>query len=222
MKNNIELQKRIIMPIDGIKETFDTMEIEGYASIFGNKDDGGDIVIPGAFSKWLSRNILPPLFYRHVYKIGKVKELQEDNKGLHTIGEIDKTNPTGAYVADMIRTGLVRGLSFAFDAVGYLAKNIRYIAEITDLKEISVTPKPLNSKALINQFKSNKDFYLHWKEVAIKNLVLCGLSKSDATRFVVDGYKQMRIADPETQIMATKIFDNAITNILQKNKEKQQ
>jgi HK97 family phage prohead protease len=79
---------------------------EGYFSIFGNVDDGGDIIMPGAFSKTIQeRQKRVKVLFGHNWDklIGPYPEvLHEDAKGLYAKGRltISKGGNRGAFYAD--------------------------------------------------------------------------------------------------------------------------
>ena len=85
-------------PDDGLKEG----QFTAYASVFGNKDSYGDVVMPGAFSKtladWLKSGDMIPLLFGHNmsdpdYNIGGVFAAEEDSVGLKISAELDMENP---------------------------------------------------------------------------------------------------------------------------------
>lgn len=63
----------------------------GYASVFNRLDSGGDVVLPGAFTKSLSkRRGRIRLLFQHDPKepIGLWEELREDGHGLFARGKL--------------------------------------------------------------------------------------------------------------------------------------
>ena len=60
---------------------------EGYASVFGNLDSGGDIVDPGAFARTLEENFdrikILALHNDQLLPVGKPLELREDDKAVY-------------------------------------------------------------------------------------------------------------------------------------------
>lgn len=55
--------------------------VQGYASVFGVVDDWGDVVMPGAFCRWLPRQPLP-MCLEHRDRVGSWTLLREDDHGL--------------------------------------------------------------------------------------------------------------------------------------------
>jgi HK97 family phage prohead protease len=134
-------------------------ELNGYASVFGNVDQGGDIVMPGAFRKTLadwSRASQPlPLIADHQLStegvIGSVKEAREDGVGLRIRAGFS-SDPKAQSVRTKMIEGHLKGMSFTYDMVkhymGTMAgKSVRYLQELR-LFEATVTPFPMNTLAV--------------------------------------------------------------------------
>ena len=97
-----------------------------YASVFGNVDSYGDVVVKGAFTNTLAdwrqrkdRNI--PLLYGHDMadphkNIGVILEAEEDERGLKVLAQFDDDD-TAQKVYRLVKAGRVSELSFAFDTV---------------------------------------------------------------------------------------------------------
>jgi len=124
--------KRAIIPFDikaDINSTSGTFE--GYGSIFGNIDLGGDIVFPGAFTKtlqeWKLKNELPAMYGFHDSSnpIGDWINMAEDEKGLYVQGELwvngDKRVEQAVVAHNLIKGTGPKGLS-----IGYLAKDYEF------------------------------------------------------------------------------------------------
>ena len=67
----------------------------GYGSVFGNVDDGGDIVEPGAFTKTIAEGFervkILALHNDSLLPIGRPLEVREDSKGLYIKAKISDT-----------------------------------------------------------------------------------------------------------------------------------
>lgn len=107
-------------PDDGLAEG----EFLGYASVFGNKDSYGDVVVKGAFADTLgvwakSGNTLPVLWGHDMAdpfaNIGAVIEAKEDDHGLLVKGRLDLENPKAKQVYRLIKGRRVSQMSFAYD-----------------------------------------------------------------------------------------------------------
>ena len=87
----------------------------GYASVFGEVDDGGDIVMPGAFRKSLNlrgRHRIKMLF-QHDAKdpVGTWDRIAEDGFGLWVEGRLVGEVPRAEALRRLIAKGAVDGLS---------------------------------------------------------------------------------------------------------------
>lgn len=135
-------------------------EFEGFGSIFGNIDLGGDVVMPGAFKRTLaehnSEGTLPMMFWMHdPSRIpGKWIEMEETSKGLYVKGKLADTE-LGREIHALLSMKAVSGLS-----IGYMSKDTDYtddgvrLLKDVDLIETSVVSLPMNPKAQIVHAKS--------------------------------------------------------------------
>lgn len=146
--------------------TYPNGVLEGYASVFGNVDHGGDVVMPGAFTKTLAEQ-LPTgaikLYDSHqIYKgteaiIGVVLEAKEDAYGLWFRAAFSSVQHAQD-VRTKIKEGILNALSFGFDITKdsveqYGEGRVRKIHEVK-IYEISVVPWGMNPKAHIQSAKS--------------------------------------------------------------------
>ncbi len=109
-------------PDDGLAEG----EFTAYASVFGNKDSYGDVVLPGAFANTLAAwkttgNPIPLLFGHNMsdpdYNIGGVLDAVEDEVGLKVRAQLDLQNPKAAQVYRLLKGRRVNQMSFAYDVI---------------------------------------------------------------------------------------------------------
>lgn len=96
----------------------------GYASVFGNVDSYGDVVVKGAFADSLKSQDSFPVYWSHqmsnpMMNIGKTTEIYEDDHGLFVKAELDLDTEMGAQVYRLIKDGRVNQMSFAFDVEDY-------------------------------------------------------------------------------------------------------
>ena len=88
---------------------------EGYASVFGNKDLGNDVVVNGAFRKSLrtkgARKI--KMLFQHDTKepIGVYTQIKEDGNGLYVKGQLAMQTQKGREVYELMKMGAIDGLS---------------------------------------------------------------------------------------------------------------
>lgn len=144
----------------------DAHTIKGYASIFDNIDHHGDIVQAGAFKQSIQKhdqnnNIKLLWQHNHSEPIGKVDILKEDTVGLTIIATIYNTLKKGCEVIELIKKGIVNGLSIGFKILDhhYDSNNNRIITK-ADLWEVSIVTFPANEHAYIRS-KNCNDLHLH-------------------------------------------------------------
>jgi|HubBroStandDraft_6_1064221.scaffolds.fasta_scaffold223090_2 HK97 family phage prohead protease len=154
---------------------------EGYGSVFNNEDDGGDVMLPGAFEKTLNAhnaaNSMPKMLLNHGsmggamfggndpmadLPIGKWTKMAEDSHGLQVKGRlISLDTERGKNIYGAMKEGELSGLS-----IGYRAKDFirgtkpnepRRQLKAVDLIEVSPVTFPMNARAGINVVKSARD-----------------------------------------------------------------
>lgn len=140
--------------------------ISGYASVFGNVDSYGDIVIHGAFSEFLegisSSNKVIPIFYGHNMEdpkanIGGTIELREDSHGLFFKARLDLSGHTyGRVVYEQLKDGRLDSLSFGYRVLDAKMASEGYELRKLELYEISVVPVPANQEARITEVKARR------------------------------------------------------------------
>ena len=136
-----------------------TGEFSGYASVFGNVDDGGDIVDKGAFSKTIVEDFARiKILSQHdqcELPIGKPIELREDDKGLYIRGKISNTQK-GRDIQTLLKDGVLNELSIGYEAIDYEIDeeaHVRYLKRIK-LWEVSIVTWAMNDQATIDDVKS--------------------------------------------------------------------
>lgn len=142
--------------------------IEGYASTYGNTDLGGDVVEKGAFTQTLlHNNSRIPLLRDHEYTTDAlmgVAYLSDDEKGLPFKAMMDLSDPAVASVYGKIKMmaehGLKMGVSIGYNTIKSEPgdKGVRRLKELA-LHEISITPFPMNTEAVITSAKARKAKY---------------------------------------------------------------
>lgn len=127
----------------------------GYASVFGKLDDGGDIVMPGAFRKSLGlrgRHRVKMLFQHDPKEpIGTWETIREDDQGLWVEGRLVPEVPRAEALRRLIARGAVDGLSIGFRTVKATRAGRdghRRLWEV-DLWEISIVTFPMLDLARI-------------------------------------------------------------------------
>jgi HK97 family phage prohead protease len=131
----------------------------GLASTYGNVDLGGDVVMPGAFTKTIAekRGQLPLLMGHDPSAPIGLATLTDSPQGLQVRGELvlEADGAKSAYA--LLKKGVIRGLSIGYDAVkSVMVGGVRQLNEIK-LFEVSLTPFPMNEAAVITSVKSESD-----------------------------------------------------------------
>lgn len=149
------------------------LTFEGYASTFGNLDQGGDVVQRGAFTRSLGelrakaravpgmpgrRSLLPVLFGHDMGEpIGSFIELREDDRGLFARGILPRDDQ---FVRERVIPQMEAG-SLAAMSIGFLVNrrrfedDVRILEEVT-LVETSLVAFPMNEQAQVTAFKDGR------------------------------------------------------------------
>lgn len=128
----------------------------GYASIFGQIDQGGDIVMPGAFAETLGKRAAGRvrLLFQHDPKepIGLWDEIVEDARGLRVSGRLLDAVPRASHLKSLIAQGAVDGLSIGFRTVRATRDSRTGHRRLwtVDLWEISIVTFPMMDAARIS------------------------------------------------------------------------
>lgn len=180
-----------------------TGELNGYGSVYGNIDDGGDMFAPGAFALSLQKlkasGRVPSMYMQHgaalgadPRPVGLWTSVTEDSKGLITEGRlVGLQTETGKYNHALVKEGAMTGLS-----VGYKSRKVDYgkkageprrMIKEADLFEISIVDQPMNTLARIGQIKSAEE----WTEREFERLLTrdAGFSRSEAVIIMDRGFK---------------------------------
>lgn len=140
-------------------ESEEYLEIMGYGSVFGNRDNGGDIVMPGAFKECIASGRRVKMLWQHdaSQPIGVWDEMSEDESGLRMKGRVAKKGK-GGEVAELIKMGAVEGLSIGYRTQEYemdMDEGSRKLTKL-DLWETSVVTFPMNELAGIYAMKADE------------------------------------------------------------------
>ena len=126
-----------------------TGEFDGYASLFGVPDLGGDLVVRGAFAESLVRR--GPSGVKMLWQhdsgepLGRWLDLVEDERGLRVRGRLSPHVGRAREVAALMADGAVDGLSIGFRVVEGArdrARGLRRLVKL-DLWEVSIVTFPM-------------------------------------------------------------------------------
>ncbi len=135
----------------------DGCRISGYASLFGLADQGGDVVMPGAYRKSLARLTTEKRAVRMLWQhdagqpIGVWEEIVEDARGLKVTGRILTEVDKGREAAALVAAGAIDGLSIGYRTVTAEkdAKGQRLLREV-ELWEVSLVTFPMLPEARVS------------------------------------------------------------------------
>ena len=163
----LDVSAELILKSDEEEGTF-----TGYASIFGNKDLGGDVVEQGAFVRSLRNRKAKKVKMLWQHKtdmpIGVYDRISEDGDGLKVSGRLALGTQGGRDAYELLKMGAIDGLS-----IGYKAdpakqyyddrRRKRHLKEV-DLMEISLVTFPMNPKATIQAVKGIDRTIRDWEK----------------------------------------------------------
>jgi HK97 family phage prohead protease len=195
-----------------LKELSDAGTFTGYASVYGNVDQGGDMVIAGAFAKSMQARPTVPILYQHNQKepIG-LGRLEDTADGLLIHGELVMEVPSAKSVYALMRKGVLKGLSIGYKKVRESydrAKNANVLQELA-LHEVSVVTFPANERATIMAVKSRDEIkdIRNFEEFLRES----GFSRTEACVIASKGWKGLQsdsaatTATPDAQAIAALI-----------------
>jgi HK97 family phage prohead protease len=143
-----------------IKAVAEDGTFSGYASLFGVKDLGGDVVQPGAFTKSLKSKPAAKVKMLRGHDtsepIGVWTSLAEDSRGLKATGQLILTTVKGRETYELLKAGALDGLSIGFRTKKETfdrKNNVRKLNEL-ELHEISIVTFPMLPSATISRVKS--------------------------------------------------------------------
>ncbi len=164
-------ERKYQQPEAGLTVTDGTL-IEGYASLFGKRDQGGDVVQKGAYAASLKRLIqggrAVKMLWQHdpAQPIGVWDEVREDNTGLWVKGRILTEVEKGREAAALLSAGAIDGLSIGYRTVKSErdGKGQRLLQEL-ELWEVSLVTFPMLPEARVAA-KSDALEVETWRQLA--------------------------------------------------------
>jgi HK97 family phage prohead protease len=160
-------------------------QFTGYASVFGNKDSYGDIVVQGAFADSLMEygdmGAGIPCYWAHrmddpYMNIGQTVEAYEDDHGLFVKVQLDLETANGKQTHKLIKEGRVTQMSFAYDVlegawVDRKPEEGGWYYELRKLKihEVSVVPVGANQETELTGVKDAITAFKAGRTLSAKN-----------------------------------------------------
>jgi HK97 family phage prohead protease len=148
--------ERKFMQLDEVAQIEGGVEIKGYASFFGDVDQGNDVVQKGAYAtslgalKAAGRGV--KMLWQHdpAQPIGVWDEVREDARGLFVKGRILQSVAKGREAIALIEAGAIDGLSIGYRTVkaSKNTKGQRLLQEL-ELWEVSLVTFPMLPSARV-------------------------------------------------------------------------
>lgn len=150
----MELERKFTRSDAGL--TVSGARIEGYASVFGVADQGGDVVLRGAYAASLKRLAASGRRVKMLWQhdpgqpIGVWDEVREDGHGLWVKGHLLTDLAQGREAAALLAAGAIDGLSIGYRTLRAErdAKGRRQLAEV-ELWEVSLVTFPMLPEARV-------------------------------------------------------------------------
>lgn len=201
-----------------IKDADSNGMIRGYASTFGNIDQGMDLVDKGAFKKSIkeSKGLFPILADHDPAKqIGWNLRAEEDDKGLYVEGKLDLNVQAAREKYSLAKTAMENGAKMGL-SIGYMTikaepdRDKPMVRRLKELKlfEYSIVTFPMNALAMITAMKSN--FKSMQSIDSLKNLIeelkQNGITHSDLLMALHDNEAAEKKDDPSVAQSLTQLI----------------
>lgn len=146
-----------------LKDVDEKGRFSGYGAVFGNVDQGGDRILPGAFNKSLKAfsegTARPKMLWQHdpSQVIGVWEKMASDKTGLQVEGRLLTSLPRGKEVHTLLEEKALDGLSIGYQTIDYATtkedgNRVRELKEV-NLWEVSVVTFPMNTAATVTDVK---------------------------------------------------------------------
>lgn len=149
MNNDFGLEHKF-SHIDNATSVDNSMQIEGYASLFGEPDQGRDVVAKGAYAKSLAKlahaGRTVKMLWQHdpAQPIGVWQEVREDDKGLFVKGRLLQGVPRAQEAANLLRAGAIDGLSIGYRTIkSHKDATGQRVLDELELWEVSLVTFPM-------------------------------------------------------------------------------
>ena len=157
---------------DGLSVTEDA-QIAGYASLFGQADQGGDVVEKGAYAASIKAlgqaGQRVKMLWQHdpAQPIGVWDEVREDANGLWVKGRLLDSTQKGREAAALIAVGAIDGLSIGYRTrkAGKTDKGQRLLTEL-ELWEVSLVTFPMLPSARVASKGTSPEMDADLRELA--------------------------------------------------------
>jgi uncharacterized protein len=155
-----------------IKSLDEAGKFSGLASVYGNVDLGGDVVMPGAFAKSLADrgHEIPILFQHDMRQPVGLGKLKDTSQGLEIQGQLVLEVAKAREAYSLLKARVLRGLSFGYDTVkSDIQAGVRYLRELK-LYEVSLVTVPMNELATVTAVKTSESS-MNWQIEQFRTLL---------------------------------------------------
>jgi uncharacterized protein len=201
---------------------------EGYGSVFGNEDDGGDLILPGAcvLARHSAKGTTPKMLLNHGsmgggifggndpladLPIGKRQALSEDSHGLASKGRlINLDTESGKRIYGAMKEGELNGQSIGY-RVGEFMRGTkpneprRTIKTIKELPEISLVTFQMNDLARNTAVKASNIRTVREFEDFLRDVG--GYSHAAAKSIARAGFKAAEAESPVLEAFVASLRD---------------
>ena len=165
--------------------------IEGYGAVFDMVDNGGDIVVAGAFAKSLQSGRKTRMLFQHNADqvIGVWDEVAEDGNGLRVKGRILTGVAAGATAYELVKEKAIDGLSIGYRTVRSMDRAGKRAILEAELWEVSLVTFPMNEMARIDAVKAAEMSERDIERVLTRD---AKFTRSMAQRLMAGGYDAIK------------------------------
>jgi HK97 family phage prohead protease len=137
-----------------IKAVAEDGTFEGVATSYGNVDQAGDRILPGAFREDDGKEV--PLLWSHKRDepVGLAR-LAETPSGVRAEGKLDLDTTAGREAYSRLKKGIVKSLSIGFQILSHAFEGSVRVIQQGSIKEVSLVLFPANEQARILAVKES-------------------------------------------------------------------
>lgn len=184
-----------------LKASDKTGRISGMGAVFGNIDEGFDVIHPGAFTDSLKRQ-RPLMLWQHGFTddpVGVWDSVEETDEGLAVEGTMVLVSDQAKQRHALLKAGALNGLSIGYtiDEARYDDSNVRHLFKL-DLWEVSVVNFPMNREARISAVKGMAGYNRLPTPRQTESLLRdAGWSPAQAKALITGGYEGLKAEFPD-------------------------
>ena len=146
-----------------LKDIDDNGAFSGFASVYNKVDQGGDMVMPGAFAKSIAKFTSGEKKFKMLWQhdtrqpIGVWDKVEDTAYGLKVYGRALKSIRQGAEAHTLMKEGVLDGLSIGFKTIesAEVVMDEEYVRQLKgiELWEVSTVTFPMETNALVTDVK---------------------------------------------------------------------